>query len=196
MNFSAVILAGGQSARMGRDKAWLEIGGETLLARQIKLVRAAGATEVFISGRADRDYSSFNVPVLTDNFPNCGPLAGIENALRVCREPLLLVLAVDMPLMTIELLQLLQGQCRAGSGIIPRLSGQVEPLAAFYPQTAAVLATELLAQSQARAGLAVPGVGVYVTRCVSEGQAHFYDLPDDRAQCFTSWNKPQDVVAL
>ena len=180
---------------MGRDKAWLEIGGETLLARQIKLVRAAGATEVFISGRADRDYSSFGPPVLTDNFPNCGPLAGIESALQICREPLLLVLAVDMPHLTVRLVQQLQTHCRAGSGTIPRLAGQLEPLGAFYPQAAARLATELLTPFEARPGVTAPGVGCFARRCVKEGLASFYDLPADCLKQFTNWNEPQDVGA-
>lgn len=194
MNFSAVILAGGQSSRMGRDKAWLEIGGETLLARQIKLVRAAGATEVFISGRAERDYSTFGPPVLTDNFPHCGPLAGIESALRICRGPLLLGLAVDMPHLTVALLQQLQTQCRAGRGIIPRWSGRLEPLAAFYPPAAARLATELLTAAKTSPGGAAPGVGFFATRCVNEGMAGYYDLPADSVKHFTNWNEPQDVV--
>src|SRR6516164_8647370 len=70
MNFSAVILAGGKSSRMGRDKAFLETGGKTLLARQIEIARFAGATEVFISGHADMDYSAFAGQVITDRFPN------------------------------------------------------------------------------------------------------------------------------
>jgi len=47
MNFSAVILAGGKSSRMGRDKAFLKIGGQTLLARQIQLARELGAARNF-----------------------------------------------------------------------------------------------------------------------------------------------------
>ena len=81
MIFSAVILAGGKSLRMGRDKAWLEIEGQTLLARQIALARETGAAEIFISGRADADYSAFGCPVLQDGFPDAVPLAGIERAL-------------------------------------------------------------------------------------------------------------------
>src|ERR1035438_9547728 len=59
MNFSAVILAGGKSSRMGRDKAWLEVGRQTLLARQIQLAQAAGATEIFVSGRFGVAYPTF-----------------------------------------------------------------------------------------------------------------------------------------
>src|SRR5690349_130325 len=87
MNFSAVILAGGKSSRMGRDKAWLEINGQILLTRQIELVQAGGATEVFISGRAGMDYSAFGCRVLQDRFPNAGPLAGIERALDAAIAP-------------------------------------------------------------------------------------------------------------
>jgi molybdopterin-guanine dinucleotide biosynthesis protein A len=52
MNFSAVILAGGQSRRIGRDKAWLPVDGQPLLLRPIDLVRQLEPLEVFISGTA------------------------------------------------------------------------------------------------------------------------------------------------
>jgi molybdopterin-guanine dinucleotide biosynthesis protein A len=56
---SAVIAAGGDSSRMGRDKAWLPLDGRPLLVRQIALARSPGPAEVFISGRADTDYATF-----------------------------------------------------------------------------------------------------------------------------------------
>ena len=68
-----MILAGGNSSRMGRDKAWLRVDGQRLLDRQIALVRAVGAVEVFISGRADRDYSAFGGLVLHDKHSAAGP---------------------------------------------------------------------------------------------------------------------------
>mgnify|MGYP001382635335 CR=1 FL=1 len=68
---------------MGCDKAWLPVGGQPLLARQIELARGLGPAEIFISGRGDTDYVSFGYPVLGDRFPDAGPLAGIERALHV-----------------------------------------------------------------------------------------------------------------
>ena len=82
MIFAAVILAGGKSSRMGFDKALLEVDGVPLLARQIQIVRAAGAGEVFISGRSEAGYSAFGCAVLQDNFADSGPMAGIEAALE------------------------------------------------------------------------------------------------------------------
>jgi molybdopterin-guanine dinucleotide biosynthesis protein A len=196
MNFSAVILAGGQSSRMGRDKAALELAGETLLARQIKLVQAAGAAEIFISGRVGRDDTKFGCPVLIDNFPQAGPLAGIESALQKCRNPLLLVLAVDMPQMQVAVLEELLKQSGGRNGIIPRLAGRAEPLAALYPSIAALLATELLRSVPASAAGGSPGVGFFAARCVQEGWARYCDLPADVAACFKSWNAPQDITSL
>src|SRR3972149_4484685 len=86
MSFSAVILAGGQSSRMGRDKAWIEVAGQPMLAGALNLARNLGAREVFISGRAGADYSAFHCPVLFDLEPGLGPLGGIERALRVATE--------------------------------------------------------------------------------------------------------------
>ena len=196
MNFGVVILAGGQSSRMGRDKAELLLAGETLLARQIKLVRAVGATEVFISGRAGPDYTQFGCLVLTDNFPHAGPLAGIESALQKCRNPLLLVLAVDMPQMPVAVLAELIKQSDGENGIIPRLAGHAEPLAALYPRIAASLATELLRSARVSAAGGSPGVGIFAARCVQEGWARYHDLPAEMARCFKSWNAPQDIISL
>jgi molybdopterin-guanine dinucleotide biosynthesis protein A len=186
MIFSAVILAGGKSSRMGRDKAFLEIGGQTLLARQIETVRAAGATEVFISGHTDADYSAFGCPVLKDNFPNAGPLAGIEAALAVATHPLLLVLAVDLPGMNAEFLRRLAANCLANCGIIPQCPSGIEPLAAFYPKSAQSLAETLL---RAADNAAAP----FATQCVESGLARFVDLPANAERHFTNWNSSADL---
>lgn len=191
MTFSAVILAGGQSSRMGRDKAWLEVNGQTLLARQIQLVREAGATEVFVSGRADQDYSSSGITVLMDRYPSAGPLAGIERGLESAQHSLVLVMAVDMAGMTVDCLRWLLTQCREGQGIVPQLGGRLEPLAAVYPQRAHVLAVSLL--EAARPGGNAPGPKDLAQACVSAGLARHVEAGSERAGCFANWNTPADV---
>lgn len=189
MNFSAVILAGGRSQRMGRDKAWLRLEGEPLLARQIELARALGAEEIFISSRADVDYTSFDCRVLNDRITNAGPLAGIDSALAAISTPLLLVLAVDMPRMTPLPLQTLLVCCNETRGAIPRFHQHIEPLAAIYPKSALQLARELLdAHCYAARDFA--------ERCVELKLAAFIDLPDNHSACFANWNTPADIRAL
>ncbi len=189
MNFSAVILAGGKSSRMGRDKAWLEVGGRPLLARQVRLARGLGAAEVFISGRTDTDYSAFDCPVLCDRFAGAGPLAGIERALAAATLPLLLVLAVDLPEMDLGLLRRLGAGCAGNIGAIPRVNGKLEPLAAFYPKAAQPLAVALL-RNEPRA------VSGFADRCVQSGLARLMELPAGEERYFANWNSPVDLPCL
>lgn len=171
---------------MGRDKAWLEVDGQSLLARQIGLARKTGAAEIFISGRAETDYSAFGCRVLQDKFPDAGPLAGIERALAASTSPLLLVLAVDLPKMNADFLRRMEAGCANNFGAIPRMKGNIEPLVAFYPKAAHSLAETLL-----RAGNNT--VATFAEQCVQSGLAGFVDLPAGEAQHFANWNSPIDL---
>lgn len=187
LTFSAVILAGGNSSRMGRDKAWLEVGGQRLLERQIERVREAGAEEVLISGRADTDYAGFGGRVLRDQFAGVGPLAGIEHALAVAKSPALLVLAVDLAEMSGEFLRRLAAGCSTDVGVMPRVNGNLEPLAAFYPKSAHALAKAQLAGERF-------AVKDFAERCVQCGFSRFIEVAASDAHHFANWNSPADVM--
>ena len=186
MNFDAVILAGGKSLRMNRDKAFLNVDGRTLLARQIELVRLAGAAQILVSGRSGKDYSGYNCPVLEDKFQDAGPLAGIERALEAATAPLLLVVAVDLPNLTSDLLGTLFRHCRENAGAIPRINRKIEPLVAFYPKAAHPLLVKLLGEKS-------NAVKDFATGCVGSGLGTIIDLPADRANLFVNWNSPEDL---
>jgi molybdenum cofactor guanylyltransferase len=201
MNFDAVILAGGRSSRMGQDKAWLQFEGEPLLARQVRLVREVGAEEVFISGRANLDYSRFGCRVLFDRLVDAGPLGGVESALLASSFPLLLVLAVDMPKMQSGLLRELALTCSASTGAIPRVNGKIEPLAAIYPKSAVGLIAELLSVShqnqmgkeKTSPSVKMPGMTRVAEECVGRGFARFVEVTGSAAQLFANWNSPEQV---
>jgi molybdenum cofactor guanylyltransferase len=188
MNFDAVILAGGKSSRMNRDKAFLEIEGRTLLARQIELARQVGAKKIFVSGRAGKNYTGFHCPVLEDKFQNAGPLAGIERALDTASAPLVLVLAVDLPNLTGILIRKIFSHCGENTGVIPRINERIEPLAAFYPKAAHPLLLKLLGQKS-------NAVKNFAAACAASGLATFIDLPADNADLFVNWNSTTDLLS-
>tara|TARA_R110002072_G_scaffold92350_1_gene205633 strand:+ start:2511 stop:3077 length:567 start_codon:yes stop_codon:yes gene_type:complete len=97
---AGLILAGGQSSRMGRDKALLEWQGETLLSRARALLRSAGVDRVYVGGRTDQPDG------LPDNQPHAGPARAILDAASLLhgRCDHMLVIPVDMPLLGPELL--------------------------------------------------------------------------------------------
>jgi molybdopterin-guanine dinucleotide biosynthesis protein A len=186
MNFSAVILAGGKSSRMGRDKAWIKRDGRPLVAVAAEKIRRLGVEEVFISGRADADYSALNFPVLRDERPELGPLSGMERGLAACRSPLLLVLAVDLARMTPEFLQRLMAQCDPLTGVVPELATGLEPLAAIYPKRSCELARTALRHSR----LSARG---FAETCQREQAVRFWPVPASETDNFFNWNCPDDL---
>lgn len=186
MNLSAVILAGGESRRMGKDKAWLEVGGQPLITRALSTLRASGIEEVLISGRAGTDYSTLGCTVLFDHEPGCGPLAGVERALSAANAPLVLVLAVDLPKMTAQFLCKLAQHCDPLTGAVPKLKGELEPLAAIYPKRCHFIARDCLLKFHRAAR-------DFAEACLRERAVRTFTVTRTDAGCFDNWNTPSDV---
>jgi molybdenum cofactor guanylyltransferase len=136
MKFSAVLLAGGESRRMGSEKATLLFHGEPLWQRQIRVLRELESQEIFISARSELHWRPADIELILDEAPSRGPLSGLAAALLRMRTNHLLVLAVDMPFMTSEQMRALWGLATLGCGVLPMIGDRAEPLAAIYPREA------------------------------------------------------------
>ena len=187
VNLSAVILAGGQSRRMGRDKAWIELNDQPLIVRAFAVVREAGIQEILISGRVGVDYSALGCPVLQDLEPDRGPLGGIERALAVASHPLVLVLAVDLPKITPLLLRKLAQHCQPGTGVVPECNGQLEPLAAIYPKRCHAFARTALREGRHSARR-------FADACRRNSAVRILPIETCDLSCFENWNSPVDVA--
>jgi molybdopterin-guanine dinucleotide biosynthesis protein A len=144
--FSAMLLAGGRSTRMGMDKAAVMVDGEMFWVRQVRRLQACGAAEVFISGRIDGPYSTADIPIAEDLHPDLGPLSGLEAGLRHARHDWLLVLAIDLIAVPVEFLaQLANSAMVGGRGLYPVRADWFQPLAAVYPRSCLPLVERCLA---------------------------------------------------
>jgi molybdopterin-guanine dinucleotide biosynthesis protein A len=190
MKPTAVILAGGASRRMGRDKASLTIEGRTLLDRQVSLARQLGVHEVLVSAGSGQRPVPDGCRIVSDRVADKGPLAGIASALAASASPLLLVLAVDMPGMSVACLQKILAWCRPGRGAVPTIGGRPEPLAAVYPRETLQIAGEMLAAGED------PVVSRFCSRSAQAGWVTLHDMDAADETCFANWNRPADVRAL
>jgi molybdenum cofactor guanylyltransferase len=142
-----VVLAGGAGRRMGRDKALVEVEGEALWKRQVRVLRDAGAQRVHLIRRRSQAPLDHDL-VAFDAFDDSGPLAGLHAALGIGGDPLVAVLAVDMPGIDAAWFTWLRGFCREGVGAVARHEEALEPLAAIYPVEALSLAAARLASRE------------------------------------------------
>src|SRR5438552_17263718 len=132
MNISTVLLAGGESRRMGRDKATLLFHGKPLWQIQLELLRRLGPAETFVSARSDPSWRPADVQFVADDPPSRGPLSGLAASLAKMNPAHLLALAVDMPFMTEQYMKFLCAQIKPGVGVLPKIDNRAEPLAAIY----------------------------------------------------------------
>ena len=137
------ILAGGKSSRLGVEKAFLEFGGRTLLDRALALMREA-CGEAAIVGDPEK-FASYGA-VVTDLYRNCGPLGGIHAALLQSSADLNLMVAVDMPFVSGELLAFLLATATTSDAVVvvPRTARGFQPLCAVYRRAFAAAADEAL----------------------------------------------------
>jgi molybdopterin-guanine dinucleotide biosynthesis protein A len=148
------VLAGGQSVRMGRDKALLPYGPATLVEATASLVESVSG-HVAIVGDPLK-YGQFGYPVYPDRLPGCGPMGGLQAALHLGLADWNLVVACDMPRLTAGVFSALLD--RASSVAHPRLAclaprgeqGEFEPLCAVYHSSCLPAVERALAENRFR----------------------------------------------
>lgn len=120
---------------MGRDKALLEVSGQPLIALALEKLRALKLDPKICGASPDSaaQLARF-AQVIPDNFPGCGPVAGIESGLAANDAPVSLFLAVDMPLVPVEFLRWMMERAETSGAVatIPAAGGRDQPLCAIY----------------------------------------------------------------
>ncbi|MCP4267879.1 MAG: molybdenum cofactor guanylyltransferase [Candidatus Brocadiaceae bacterium] len=131
---TAVILAGGKSSRMGSNKAFLKLKGQTFIELQIELLRKL-FDKIVISANTPSEYEYLNLPIIKDLYPDKGPLAGIYTSLINSSSLYTFMLACDMPFVELGLIKHLQDLTQNYDVVIPKSKKGLEPLHAFYSKS-------------------------------------------------------------
>ena len=138
--FSAAVLAGGRSTRMGTDKAGLPFMGMTLAAYQAEKLKALGMTDLMLSGCRQEIPGVRCVP---DELPARGPLGGIHACLGEAAHEAVLFLSVDVPLVPVETLRTLLDAHTGGITLLS-VDGAPQPLIGVYDRSLRSAAEEIL----------------------------------------------------
>ncbi len=108
-NIIGVVLAGGRSSRMGKNKALLEYNGKPLLDHMISLLKSAGLSDIYVSGKID------GYRCIPDQEQHEGPAWAMHDVITYLKFPdRVLFIPVDMPLLSVEALRLLMKQEHGG----------------------------------------------------------------------------------
>jgi molybdenum cofactor guanylyltransferase len=148
---TGVVLAGGRSSRMQRDKALLPLGGRPFIAHVVEQMRAH-VDEILVSADDASKYAFLDLPVVPDRKPDQGPMMAIASTLERARNELVLYSPCDVPDLPASLVARLFRKARSGGDIIvPRYrQGRYEPLLALYRRSILPLVLSALETGERR----------------------------------------------
>ena len=131
---SGAILAGGQSSRMGQNKALLRLGGDRLIDRVVHVLEGIFA-ELLLVTNSPEIYAHLGIRMVSDVFPQKGSLGGIYSAIYHASTPYCFVVACDMPFLQAPVIRYLSEHIADYDVVIPDVYGERQPLHAIYNKT-------------------------------------------------------------
>ncbi|MEK6410788.1 MAG: molybdenum cofactor guanylyltransferase [Acidobacteriota bacterium] len=146
------ITAGGRSSRMGKDKAWLELGGRPLIEHVIAALEPVTTRVAIIANSPE--YARLGFPVFADSQAGIGPLEAIRTALASADTSRIVLAGCDLPFVTAELFKFLLSIPGSQQAIVPvGADGKLEPLCAIYSSEALPAVTDLIARDKKKISL-------------------------------------------
>lgn len=186
---SGLVLVGGSSTRMGRNKALVPVGGVPLLERVLAALRPL-TTDILLITNDPAPYAHVNLPCVPDERPGYGPLMGLYSGLKAARHEAVLLVACDMPFLNTALLARLVELLPGYDLVIPRTDEGLHPLHACYRRSTCLPAVAAAIAAGERRMIAFhPQVRV---REVGEDELAVFD---PAGLALLNVNTPADLVA-
>ena len=182
---NGIVLAGGESRRMGADKAFLKIAGLPMIEHVFRAIGTVVSHIIVVTNSPDV-YAHYNVEVTPDAVNQSGSLIGIYSGLLKSRDEYNFVVACDMPFLSRDLLSFMAGLAGSADVILPKVEGFVEPLHAIYRRSLLPVIEEHLKREQRQIKRIFEGLRV---RYVTEGEVDRFD-PERRS--FVNLNRPDE----
>jgi molybdopterin-guanine dinucleotide biosynthesis protein A len=133
MELTGIILSGGKSSRMGKEKGMCLLQGKPLIEYSFDLLKKF--CDSIIISSSSNDYQYLGCQIVKDEIQGIGPAGGIYSCLRASGNDENFIISCDMPMITGDLIQYLLSQKKDFDALIPLFNGFPEPLCAFYRQS-------------------------------------------------------------
>jgi len=186
---TGVILAGGESTRMGKNKAFIEINGKRIIDRTVSLFREV-FDDVLLVTNTPLDYIELKVRIVTDLVSGKGSLGGIYTGLFFSSSSKAFFVGCDMPFLDRRVIQYFLGLAQTADIVVQRTKDYWQPLHAIYPRTLLKPIERLLQQGELKIIKTYQGMRV---REVTGEELKRFD-PD--LHTLSNFNTPEELKKL
>ena len=187
-NITGIVLGGGQSRRMGRDKRSLQWEGENFLDRVCRLMDTLFDEVLLVTAKDDYDCSHLPVRLVTDKIPQKGSLGGLYTGLIEAEHPFIFAVACDMPFLMKESIVRV---CSAPASdlLIVKLSSGIQPLHARYSKNCVPVIEKMIHDSELKIQNFINSSNLHVDIM----EETMFDDIDPNRQSFLNINTPADL---
>ncbi len=133
-NVTGILLAGGKSSRMGKDKALIKYGDETFMSTSLKKLHKLFDEVIVVADNIEK-YNIENTKIIQDIYPKMGPMGGIHAALKSSKNDWIFVIPCDMPMWQPFLVEEILKHRLDYDIVVPLINDHMEPLFALYKKT-------------------------------------------------------------
>jgi molybdopterin-guanine dinucleotide biosynthesis protein A len=148
---ACVVLVGGESRRMGEDKASVDLAGKALVERVLDVVRPL-FKELYIGAHENGVLGNiYGLPTVIDTLPGRGPALGVCAALEKASVERVFVVSCDLPMLKGEVVEYLASQVDGFDVIVPRIDGRAQTTCAIYSRACLAPLEERLSSNEKRA---------------------------------------------
>jgi len=146
-NIVAVVLAGGKNSRIGREKSLIKLNGSLLLEQELNVLDKIFQSILIVTSKPEVISNFKHYPKVSDQFTDCGPLAGVHAALAELNQDIF-VFGCDMPYLNESVIrkQIEQYKQSSTQALVPKHAEGIEPLHAIYSKTCLQPVTEQLSK--------------------------------------------------
>ena len=187
-NITGIVLGGGQSRRMGRDKRSLQWKGEPFLDRVCRVMGTLFDEVLVVTAENDYDCSHLPVRLVTDKIPNKGSLGGLYTGLIEAERPLIFAVACDMPFLMKESIVRIC-MTSACDLLVVKLSTGIQPLHARYSKQCVPVIENMIQDDD----LKIQNLANFSNLQVEVMDETMFDDIDPSRQSFLNINTPADL---
>lgn len=186
---TGVILAGGESSRMGRNKAFIKINGERIIDRTVAIFNRL-FDEVVLVTNAPLDYLDLDVRIVTDLIPGKGAVGGIYTGLFFSSSPQAFFVGCDMPFLDTKVIAYFLSLAETADIVVQRSEDYWEPLHAVYSRTFVKPIERLMKEGELQI------IKAYKWTKVREVKREELEPIDPDLQSFMNFNTPEELEQI
>jgi len=186
---SGIVLGGGESRRMGRDKRRLQWEGEPFLDRVSRVMDTLFEEVLVVTAQEDYDCSHLPVRLVTDKIPQKGSLGGLYTGLMEAKNPLVFVVACDMPFLQRKCISRFCLFSGTADVLVVKLSSGIQPLHARYSKRCAPIIEQMIQKED----LKIQNLVTHSDLAVEIMGESLFDDIDPYRRSFMNVNTPADL---